>query len=155
MKSFISKKKIVKAVSMLFILIFVYASITKLRNIKNFQFQIGQSAVLGVFAEWISFGVIGAELLTAGFLSFGHTQRVGLYLSCILMTLFTIYIILVLNFSKDIPCPCGGIISAMGWNTHVIFNISCIALAIIALFKKKENDLNQNKELRRQEKPKT
>jgi len=156
LKPFISKKRIVEVIAILFILLFVFASITKLRNMKNFQEQIGQSPMLSVFADEISWGVIGLELLATGLISFQNTRKLGLYLSFGLMAIFTTYILLVLNFSDNIPCSCGGVISSMGWYTHTVFNILFMGLAIVGLFLMKNNDdINQYKELRSQEKPKT
>ena len=56
-----TKKVIIESISMLFILLFVYASISKLLEFKDFQTQLGQSPLLGAFAIPISYNVIGSS----------------------------------------------------------------------------------------------
>ncbi len=130
----ISKKKIALAITLLFIMLFAYASITKVRDITYFQLQIGQSPLGSAVAGWVAWGIISIEWVTVALLIFQNTRQVGLFLSVMLMSLFTAYILLVLNFSDSIPCSCGGIISGMGWNVHIIFNCACIVFALIGLF---------------------
>jgi hypothetical protein len=33
-----------------------------------------------------------------------------------------------------VPCSCGGILEEMSWNQHMAFNITFIAIAVIAIF---------------------
>jgi hypothetical protein len=54
-------------------------------------------------------------------------------LSCGLMTLFTIYIAIILVVNNHIPCSCGGIIQSMSWKQHLLFNVACIILSVIGI----------------------
>src|SRR5690606_16404433 len=133
-KKHISKKGIVEIISMLFILLFVYASISKLLEFKDFQTQLGQSPLLGAFAIPISYGVICIELVTSILLAFKKTRIQGLYIAYMLMVMFTTYIVIILNFTSFTPCSCGGVLESLGWTEHLIFNILCILLAIGAIY---------------------
>lgn len=133
-KKHISKKGIVEIISMLFILLFVYASFSKLLEFKDFQTQLGQSPLLGAFAIPISYGVIGIELVTSILLAFKKTRIQGLYIAFMLMVMFTTYIIIILNFTSFTPCSCGGVLEALGWTEHLIFNTVFIVLALWALY---------------------
>jgi hypothetical protein len=53
----------------------------------------------------------------------------ALYASLTLMTIFTAYIIAILQFSYTIPCSCGGVLSKLSWQTHLVFNIGFMVLA--------------------------
>ncbi len=57
----------------------------------------------------------------------------ALYSALALMSLFTAYIIAILNFSDTIPCSCGGVLEKMSWNEHLVFNIIFMLMAIIAI----------------------
>lgn len=133
LKKHITKKVIIESISMLFILLFVYASISKLLEFKDFQTQLGQSPLLGAFAIPISYSVIGIELITSLFLAIEKTRKWALYLAFMLMIMFTTYIVIILNFTTFTPCSCGGVLESLGWTEHLIFNIVFIILAIIAI----------------------
>jgi hypothetical protein len=45
--------------------------------------------------------------------------------------MFTTYIVIILNFSENIPCSCGGILENMTWGQHLVFN--CIFIIIGAI----------------------
>ncbi|WP_128124980.1 MauE/DoxX family redox-associated membrane protein [Chryseobacterium carnipullorum] len=127
-----------------FILLFCYASISKIFDFENFQVQIGQSPLLSAYAGFVSYAVIIIELLIVLALIFTNTKRLGLYASLGIMVAFTVYIFLILNYSEFIPCSCGGILEKMGWIEHLIFNIVCILLAMVAIIileKEKERRL--------------
>ncbi|KAA0126791.1 tellurium resistance protein TerC [Chryseobacterium sp. SN22] len=116
-----------------FILLFCYASISKIMDFENFQIQIAQSPLLSAYAVPVSYGIVVPELITCFLLVFQKTRYAGLYASYILMVLFTVYIYLILHYSEFIPCSCGGILEKMDWDTHLVFNIICILLASMPL----------------------
>ena len=124
---------IIEFISMLYIMMFVYAAASKLLDFKNFQVQLGQSPLLSAFAGMISWVVPIAELFIALLLIFPKYRLVGLFSAFSLMALFTTYITIILNFSTFIPCSCGGILEKMGWTEHLIFNIVFVVLAFIGI----------------------
>lgn len=122
------------AISSFFILLFVYASVSKLSDFEMFQVQLAQSPIFGSYSNLISYLTIGSELLIVLLLFLKKFRLFGLYASLGLMSAFTIYIYLILTYSDSIPCSCGGVLENMDWDTHLIFNVSCVILAIIAIF---------------------
>ena len=110
-------------VCFLYIILFTYAAISKLIDFENFQTQLSQSPLLSAYAASISFLVIIADLELVLALSLRVSRIKALSLSVGLMTVFTTYIILILNFSSFIPCSCGGILEKLGWTEHMIFNL--------------------------------
>lgn len=131
----------IQIVSYLYILLFVYASVSKLLDFENFRIQLAQSPLLSAYAGFIAPAVITTELLLVLLLFFRTTRLLGLYGSFFIMVAFTIYIYLILNYSDFIPCSCGGILEDLGWTEHLVFNIVFVLLAMVAIVlieKKKE-----------------
>jgi hypothetical protein len=135
------RQAVVPVVCYLYILLFIYAAISKLLVFENFRIQLAQSPLLSAYAGLIAPAVITIELLLALLLCFKSTRLTGLYGSMFLMIAFTVYIYIILNYSDFVPCSCGGIIENLGWTQHMIFNISfaLLALAAIILTEKEKN----------------
>ena len=49
------------------------------------------------------------------------------------MTMFTVYIILILNFSDFVPCSCGGVLENLSWKEHVVFNVLFIMFVLFSI----------------------
>jgi hypothetical protein len=137
---------IIEIICALFMLLFVYAAVTKLIDYEKFRVQIGQSPLLIAFADWIAWIVPAIELVIAVILGVPRIRLMGLYASFTLMIMFTAYIIMILNFADHVPCSCGGILEKMGWTEHLIFNIAFVLLALIAIV------LNVNQEIEKSSK---
>ena len=128
------KAVVVELIVLLYILLFVYAAVSKLLDFENFQVQLGQSPLIGSFAGWLSWIVPFSELCIVGLLLVRRARLYGLYLSFLLMVFFTTYIFTILNFSASIPCSCGGILERMDWQEHLWFNIFFVGIATVGLF---------------------
>lgn len=127
------KKYIVEIICLLYILLFVYAAVSKLLDFENFQVQLGQSPLLSAFAEWLAVLVPLVEILLVFLLSFQKSREIGLLLSYALMVSFTAYIYIIINYSSFVPCSCGGILEKMGWKQHLFFNFSFVFLGFLGL----------------------
>jgi hypothetical protein len=124
---------IVQIICYLYILLFVYAAVSKILDFETFRIQLAQSPLLSAYAGLIAPSVIIAELFLTLLLCFKATRLIGLYFSFFLMIAFTVYIYLILNYSDFIPCSCGGIIEKLGWTEHMIFNLTYAVLALGAV----------------------
>lgn len=122
-----------KIISILFTVLFVYAATSKLIDFDHFKTQLIKSPYISNYAHWISWGIPTIEYILAGLFVFQIYTLKAFYASFSLMTLFTIYIVFVLNFSDSIPCSCGGVLSSLGWKDHVIFNMVFIVLSLIGI----------------------
>lgn len=127
------KAVIIEIIAFVFIVLFVYAAGNKLVDIQKFRVQIGQSPLLTEIAPFISWFIPGAEILIAIMLAVVRFRLMGLYASFTLMVIFTAYIIIILNFSKHIPCSCGGVLEKLGWAEHLIFNIAFVILGLAGI----------------------
>jgi hypothetical protein len=130
-----NRKAIIEIISALFILLWVYAALSKLMDYPNFKVQLGKSPLINSFAPVVSVAIPTMEFGFAALLLFDRTKKIGLYASLFLMVMFTAYLIAILNFSYYIPCSCGGIIGkGLGWKAHIIFNLVFVALGLFAVF---------------------
>lgn len=127
------KAIVVELIVLLYILLFVYAAVSKLLDFDKFQVQIGQSPLLSAFAGPISVLVPGLELFIVLLLCLSKFRFWGLLASFHLMVLFTMYIFFILHYSSNIPCSCGGILEALDWREHLVFNSIFLFLALFCL----------------------
>ncbi|MHA7831830.1 MAG: MauE/DoxX family redox-associated membrane protein [Flagellimonas sp.] len=123
----------VETISLLFVMLFVYAATSKLWDFQQFKVQLGQSPILTAYAGWLAWLVPLTEYLLVILLLQRSRRLSALYAAFGLMVMFTTYIILVLNFSDYIPCSCGGVLENLGWTEHIVFNLFFIALALIGI----------------------
>tara|TARA_R100000935_G_scaffold58923_1_gene100050 strand:- start:26068 stop:26499 length:432 start_codon:yes stop_codon:yes gene_type:complete len=127
-------KKFIKVAASLFILLFVYAASSKFMDFHGFRTQLGQSPIITAYADWVAWGIPLLELAIAGLFIVPKFMLSAFYASFSLMTMFTTYIILILNFSDFIPCSCGGVLEDLGWTEHIVFNVIFIAIAASSAF---------------------
>src|SRR5690606_38246751 len=117
----------------LFILLFVYAAVSKLLEYENFAVQIGQSPLLSAYAGLLAWLVPALEIIIAFLLIFKRLQFWSLFAAYVLLIMFTAYMFIMLNYTSFLPCSCGGILEKLDWTEHLIFNIGLVVLAFIAM----------------------
>ena len=127
------KAIITDIIAALFILLFVYAAISKLIDYQKFRVQLGQSPLLTAFAGWVAWVIPSMEILISLLLITARFRLIGLYASFTLMVMFSAYIVAITKFSEFIPCSCGGVLYKMNWSQHLAFDIVFVVLAVIAL----------------------
>ncbi|OQP67796.1 MauE/DoxX family redox-associated membrane protein [Niastella populi] len=131
--SWLSKATIVEIISVLFIILFIYTGISKLMEYSIFKEQIAESPVLRPVSSFIAWSLPLIEFIVSLMLIIPRWRLKGLYASLALMIGFTIYIGAIMAFNKELPCSCGGVISLLSWNGHLIFNSIFITLGYIGV----------------------
>ncbi|MCD0474048.1 hypothetical protein LPB87_06530 [Flavobacterium sp. EDS] len=129
-----ARKVFLEIVCLLYVFLLVYAAMNKGLDFENFKVELGQSPLLSAFAGWISWAVLIVEFLIAILLLFSKTRIKALYAGFCLMSMFTAYIFIMLNYSSFLPCSCGGILEKMSWQEHLLFNLAFVVLAGLALW---------------------
>ncbi len=128
------KKRIaIEVISFLFILLFMYAALSKLLDYQKFTVQIGQSPILTGFGSSIPWMVISAEILICVMLVVPRLRLFAFFCAFSLMTMFTAYIISILNFASYVPCSCGGVLEKLSWSEHLIFNAVFIVFGLAGI----------------------
>lgn len=127
------KALIVEIIALLFVVLFLYTGINKLLDYRLFKEQLLDNPMLKPVAGIVVWSLPLTEFVVSLMLFIPTWRTKGLYVSLILMSLFTIYILILLGFSSHIPCSCGGALENLTWNQHILFNLAWIALAFTAI----------------------
>lgn len=124
---------VIEIICFLLILLFVYAALSKLFDYASFKNQLRLSPYLSSISmvAWI---IPVLELLTILMLIFSATRLIGLYTCFFLLLAFTIYITLMLLFTKHLPCSCGGVIKLLSWKQHLLFNIFFLGVSALGIY---------------------
>lgn len=129
-----TKNLVLEITSYLFVILFLYTAISKLLDFENFQLELQKSPLLSNYYKIISLAIPAAEIIISLLLLFKKTRFIALNAFLFLMTVFTTYILIILNFTGYIPCTCGGVIESLGWTEHLVFNSLFVLLAILDIF---------------------
>jgi len=117
----------------LFIALFIYTAINKIITQESFETTTSKIPLIGMFSHTISWMIPAIEIIIAVTLILPVTKKAGLCASLLLMSIFTIFLVYMVLSGNELPCSCGGIISRLTWNQHILFNIGFIILAITGL----------------------
>lgn len=124
---------IIEIICFLLIALFVYAAFSKLFTYTDFKNQLSRSPFIKEWPGTIAIVLPLAELLIATMLIVNVTRRAGLIISFIMLTLFTVYIIYMLVFEKNLPCSCGGVLKQLTWKQHLLFNLFFAGIAFAGI----------------------
>lgn len=108
-------------------------------DFQHFRIQLGQSPLLSAFAEQIAVLVPVSEIIICVLLLFPRYKPAGLFAAYGLMVMFTAYIFIILNYTSFVPCSCGGVLEKLGWQSHLIFNMFFVFLAVLGIILYKDN----------------
>jgi putative oxidoreductase len=133
------KNHINSSISALLILLFSYTAVSKLLDFPTFSAQLRQTPYLNHFAIFLAIAIPLLELAIIVLLTRQATRKTGLIISLGLLSVFTLYIGAMLLTHQKMPCTCGGVISKMKWEQHIIFNLFFIAINVIALTPKRKS----------------
>jgi uncharacterized membrane protein YphA (DoxX/SURF4 family) len=117
----------------LLIALFVYAGASKMITYPAFTVQVGLSPLLPSFFPRVAWLVPVVELGVGVCLLMPAFQRIGLYASWVLLLLFTLYVAAILTVAGHVPCSCGGVVAALSWREHLVFNLVFLVLNSVAL----------------------
>ena len=124
---------IIEIISSLLILLFVYTAISKLLDYNNFKTVLSRSPLIGSKATIVALALPITEALVSVLLFIPRTRLWGFYGSVTLMSVFTLYLGYMINFTPKLPCSCGGVLKQLNWNQHLVFNIFFLALSVTGL----------------------
>lgn len=127
--SWLRKNTTVEIICSLLILLFIYSSLSKLSDYDRFTVQLSKSPFITSISNFVAWSIPTIEIVISLLLVIKRTRLIGLYASFFLMSLFTFYLIIMLNLSYYIPCSCGGVLENLSWNQHVVFNAFFIIIA--------------------------
>jgi len=128
-------KLIINAICFLLILLWFYAAVSKVSTFGMFRAQMHRQLLPLFLKNDLVYILPPAEMIAGLLLLFERSVLIGLYLSFIMMLGFTVYVgLAVFKVLGKVPCSCGGILSSMGWNVHLVFNTIFLLLTILGIY---------------------
>lgn len=128
------RQVIIECIAALLILLFLYASLSKFLDFKTFTGEMNNQPLPNSWTPFLVWFIPCTEIAISLALLFEYTRLLGLYASLILMSLFTVYtVIILLHFFSYVPCSCGGVIKRLTWRQHLVFNLFFVALSVLGI----------------------
>lgn len=141
------KNKVIAIITAMLMTLFFYTAVSKLLDMEEFLRQLTNQALPGWSVVPLLWLIPISELFTTVMLLIPITQKVGLYASAVLMTLFTAYMGLVLlNVFNRVPCSCGGVLRSLDFKAHFLFNLLFLVIAMVGIYiNKADRDMHSVK----------
>ncbi len=144
-----TRNSILSTISVLLLLLFLYAAFSKLFDMERFRGELGKqpipesvSDILLWVVPLVEIGISG--LIAASMLNNSFT-RIAMIASTALMGIFTVYTILAYSSAfGHVPCSCGGIIELLNWKQHLYFDFFFLAISITGIVIAKRNDFPED-----------
>jgi len=124
---------IIETITILFMALFGLTAIDKLTHFTRFHTELGKSPFLMPYQDAVAWGTPIVELVVTALLGFRRSRQLGFYLSVFLMSLFSGYIYLLLQYSYYTPCLCSAALESLNWEQHLVFNFVFLGLAILGV----------------------
>lgn len=126
------KKQLLDLISLLLIILWSYAAVSKLSNMEKSRMEMLNQVFPAWMAEVLVWLVPLVELALAGLLLFRRTRGRALLGSFLLLIAFSAYVgLLMTGIFGRVPCSCGGILRAMPYEAHLVFNLCYTGIAAL------------------------
>jgi len=138
----LKRQVVLECIAALLILLFLYASVSKFLDFKRFIDEMNNQPLPNSWTPFLVWGIPFLEIAISAALLFEYTRLLAFYASFVLMTLFTIYAIMILaHFFPYVPCSCGGVIRKLTWPQHLALNLFYVALSVLGLILQRSQNL--------------
>src|SRR5258707_8840986 len=128
------RQVVLESISALLIMLFLYASISKFLDFQRFFGEMNNQPLPNSWTPFLIWTIPSLEIAISVVLIFERTRMVGFIASLTLMTLFTIYaVVILLHFFAYVPCSCGGVIRKLTWPQHLVFNAFFVFLSVMGI----------------------
>jgi putative oxidoreductase len=125
---------ILKIIAYSFVVLFLYTAFSKLMVYEQSLNDLERSPFINQFALPLSILLPLIEISISIMLLIPKYRFVGFIGSAVLMTLFTIYVSVMVFTLKSLPCSCGGLIRELTWKQHFFFNIFFTLIAYLGIW---------------------
>jgi putative oxidoreductase len=123
-----------KLITLALLTLWIPVSIDKWLNFEVFQNGLIRQPFPDLLGQVLSYTLPVIETATIILLMVDKWRKAGLFLSTVLMAVFTTYIGLALLGAWDqLPCGCGSVISQLTWKQHFFFNLAFLLLSAYGL----------------------
>jgi hypothetical protein len=129
-----AKERLVIGLRFICMALLLYTAYAKIIDHDRFLNGLTRVNLISGLAVFISFAVPVIEIIVAFLLLIPQTAKLGLYSFIVVMSSFTVSIVIAMIWEEHLPCHCGGAIEKLSWGQHIWFNLAFIFVAIIALW---------------------
>lgn len=113
----------------LFILFIGYTLASKLLDLESFQVNLAKTGLFST-GEVVAISVFALVVELVSVVVLVTRERLGVYLSILMMLSFTAYIVMLKLFGRYEVCGCGGILNGMSFYSHLLVNIVILILLL-------------------------
>lgn len=127
---------VVTGICWLLIFLFLYTATAKIFDHKDFEGMLAKSFLIGRASHLISIVIPVLEIIVSIIILIPKTKTrlYGLWSSIVLLGGITTYLILMLLFAPVRSCNCGGVISSLSWQQHIVFNFFFLVINALGIF---------------------
>jgi uncharacterized membrane protein YphA (DoxX/SURF4 family) len=120
-------------IALLYVCLFLYTAISKLTTYEITREQMSIMPLVAPMSGIITWLLPVVEIILSLVIFFPRTRRMSLYAGTALMLAFTVYVAYMMKYYSHLPCTCGGILQALSWPQHLLFNGVFVLLGILAI----------------------
>lgn len=128
------KDEVITLITIIFVALFFTTGIEKVWDHRLFVITLSRQPLPDWMKGILAWGLPLAELITVALLVIPSTRLMGLYVSLILMLMFTGY---TAYASAEpwgfVPCACGKLFNSLSWMQHFWVNLGFVGLAITGI----------------------
>lgn len=128
------KNKLLLTIVLLLVLLFTYTAFSKWLDMQGFVREMHNQPFPRWLGSWLVWVLPVLEMGIVLLLMFEPVRLAGLWLSLVLLALFTLYTALVLlQVFHRVPCSCGGVIKQLSWKQHLFFNLFFVVISWVGV----------------------
>ena len=120
-------------ITVFFVILLSYALIIKAGTFGNFRTQLEQVPGIQQFGKILAYSIIILQSLTIFLLCYQRSRLWGLWITFVMVTVFTGYIGFILLDSSNLPCTCIGLFEKMTWKDNLVLNIGLMITALTGI----------------------
>lgn len=129
-----SKKLVYYTILGFLAFLYIHTAVSKFIDFKGFRFDINNQPFPNSLTPFLIWALPLTEIGIAVCFFTEKARLIGLYASLILMSLFTIYAILILlHVFAYVPCGCGGFIKSLNWKEHLVLNLFLVTISYLGI----------------------
>ncbi|WP_293297350.1 MauE/DoxX family redox-associated membrane protein [Pedobacter sp. UBA4863] len=115
------------------ILFWLYVAGVSVYNFGLFKSEMANQVFPKVISNLLAYFLPTLEILTAFLLAFSTTRLLGMALSLLMISAFTLYVgLALLRIYENVPCTCAGLLKhGNSWGTNFLLNLLITAVALI------------------------
>ncbi len=123
----------IQVATLLLLFVLLYTGLTKWINFSHYSRSMLSQPLPSGWLNILMYVIPIIEIIAAILLIPQQTRQLGLWITSIIMTAFTAYVVYIkLSALENTTCPCGGLFSKLNWNQHTWVNSLLTIIAMTA-----------------------